>query len=194
MPIRPGTLRSSGKAGGTPPASDPRLPPYSPPSASRANKPAGCAAGKCARTRPRRLAAKDGSHPLPVIRRLRFASVGPRYPSRRIRNCDASAFLEVVLALVRALCFGARAGPRPLECGRAEVTWLLWQNYRIVVDTCERMRTANVCEPWQRVETPASHRRFFAQCPCGINRRVPLPFRLLGLEWANADSGFMRVS
>jgi hypothetical protein len=73
------------------------------------------------------------------------------------------------------------------------VTLPLWQNYRIVVDTCERMQTANVCEPWQMVGTPASHRRFSAQCPCGINRRVPLPFRLLSLERASADFGLACV-
>lgn len=74
------------------------------------------------------------------------------------------------------------------------MTLLLWQNYRIVVDTCERMQTANACERWQTVGTPALRRRFFAQCPCGINRRVPLPFRLLSLERASTDSGLLRVS
>src|SRR6185437_4953521 len=94
--------RSYGRVGGTPPALDPLLPPYSQPFEGTRSKLGGCASGTSARKPPHRLAGRAGWTPLPVLPQFRFVSFGPRYPSGRILHCDASAAPEVVLAFPAA--------------------------------------------------------------------------------------------
>ncbi len=51
---------------------------------------------------PHHLAGRAGSIQLPVLPQFRFVSFGPRYPSGRIPQCDASAAPEVVLLVLSA--------------------------------------------------------------------------------------------
>lgn len=94
--------RSYGRVGGTLPALDPPLPPYSQPFEGTTSKLCGCASGIGARMPPHRLAGRAGWILLPVLPQSRFVSFGPRYPSGRIPHCDASAAPEVVLAFPAA--------------------------------------------------------------------------------------------
>jgi hypothetical protein len=104
-PTRPGKWRSCGRAAGMLPASDPLLRLYSPPCEGITNTHGDYATGTGARMPPHRLAGRAGSIQLPVLPQFRFVSFGPRYPSGRILQCDASAAPEVVLLVPTAqLC------------------------------------------------------------------------------------------
>src|SRR6204780_5753506 len=92
------------------PASDPLLRLYSPPYEGTADAHGDCATGTGARMPPHRLAGRAGSIQLPVLPQFRFVSFGPRYPSGRILQCDASAPPEVVLLVPTAQPCCLRAG------------------------------------------------------------------------------------
>src|ERR1700730_106955 len=111
MPIRLGRSRLYGKAAGMLPALDPPPRPYSPPSADTANTRGGCAIGRVVQTPPHRLAGQAGSRLPPATPQFRFVSLGPRYPSGRIPQCDASAAPEVVLTVASAQLHDAHAVP-----------------------------------------------------------------------------------
>jgi len=84
------------------PASDPLLRPYSPPFGDITNTHGGYVAHTSAQTPLHHLAGRAGSIQLPVPPQFRFVSFGPRYPSGRIPQCDASAASEVVLLVLSA--------------------------------------------------------------------------------------------
>jgi hypothetical protein len=127
-PTRHGKWRSCGRAAETLPASDPLLRPYSPPSADITNTRGGCATGTSAQTPPHHLAGRAGSIQLPVLPQFRFVLFGPRYPSGRILQCDASAAPEVVLLVPTAQLCCLRAGGEgrwrtaPMRCGALQAS------------------------------------------------------------------------
>src|SRR6202521_490782 len=80
-------------------ASDPLPGPCFPPSANIGNRPCDCAIDTAARKPPHHLAGRAGWLPPPAFPQVQFVSFGPRYPSGRILQCDASVASEVVLAV-----------------------------------------------------------------------------------------------
>src|SRR5271157_1435700 len=117
--------KSSGRAGGTLPASDPLPRPYSPPFEGTTNTLCGCAIGTDVQTPPHCFAGQAGSILIPVPPQCRFVSFGPRYPSGRIPQCDATPASEVVLTVPapQLACRRADGGGQlradPFDAGRS---------------------------------------------------------------------------